>query len=180
LWLLYYADEMTARYPPVRTCVYCKSILDRNTDKLQQTLTDVGEKEPAPRAIGRTATNSHGRSMPSPPFDMPKISFESLQNSSEATSGLRLFCSWGNTSLTGKVTGIRSLTTRATPSFYLFPIPQSSIQAADHILLYAGKDVRIHSHFGIRTAAVSHFHTPDEFHTYSSGFTCSYQPAQAA
>jgi hypothetical protein len=81
--------------------------IDRNTDRLQHTITDTGEQDPAPGATGRTATNSHGRSMPNPPFGMPKISFESRYNSSEATSGLGLFCLWGNTFLTGKVTGTR-------------------------------------------------------------------------
>lgn len=57
-----------------------------------------------------------------------------------------LFCLWRNTSLTGKVIGTRSLTTLAPHSFHLLPIPQSSIQATDRILLYAGKDVRIHIH----------------------------------
>jgi len=42
--------------------------VDRNADTLQRTITDVGEHDPAPGATERTATNSHGQSMPSPPF----------------------------------------------------------------------------------------------------------------
>ena len=86
----------------------------------------------------RTRANTSEQRMSSPPFGMPKISFESQHNSSEATSGLRLLCMWGNTSLTGKVTGTRSLTTRAPHAFHPFPFPQSSIQAADHNPLHAG------------------------------------------
>jgi hypothetical protein len=91
---IYSQDETTARYLPFRTYVWCKPVLDRkidrNADTLQQTITDVGEHDPALQATGRTATNSHGQSMPYPPFGMPKISFEPRHNSSEATSGLRL------------------------------------------------------------------------------------------
>jgi hypothetical protein len=65
---------------------------DRNADKLQQTIMDVGKRDPALQATGRTATHSHGQSRSYPPFGMPKISFESHHNSSEATKGLRLFC----------------------------------------------------------------------------------------
>ena len=60
--------------------------------------------------------------MPNPPFGMPKISFESPQNSSEATRGLRRFCLWGNTPLTGKVTGTRSLTLE---HLYFHPLHQA-------------------------------------------------------
>lgn len=66
--------------------------IDRNADKLQQTITDVGEHDPALGATGRTATNIHGQAMTYPPFGMPKISFAFHQNSSEATRGLRRFC----------------------------------------------------------------------------------------
>ncbi len=77
--------------------------------------------------IGRHATfralcsKGHGGS--SPPFGMPKISFESHHNSSEATSCLRLFCLWGNTSLTGIVTGTRSFTFEhlSFPLFHISP-----------------------------------------------------------
>jgi hypothetical protein len=41
---------------------------DRNADTLQQTITDIGEQDPALGATGRTATDSHGQSMPYPPF----------------------------------------------------------------------------------------------------------------
>ena len=41
---------------------------DRNGDRLQCTITDVGRQDPALQATGRTATNSHGQSMPNPPF----------------------------------------------------------------------------------------------------------------
>jgi hypothetical protein len=43
-----------------------------------------------------------------------------------------------------KVTGTRSLTTLAPHAFPLFPITQSSIQATDHNLSYAGRDVLHH------------------------------------
>ena len=57
----------------------------------KQTTTDVGKQDPADHgATGRTATNSHGRSMPYLPFGMPSISFEPHHNSSKATSGLML------------------------------------------------------------------------------------------
>jgi hypothetical protein len=46
--------------------------VDRNADTLQQTTTDVREQDPAPGATGRTATNSHGQSMPNPPFGSPR------------------------------------------------------------------------------------------------------------
>ena len=115
-----------------------------NADNLQQTITDVGKQDPALQATGRTATNSHGQSMPYPPFGMPRIFFESHPNSSEATSGLGLFCLWGNTSLTATVTGTRSLTTRAPHALHLFPISHSSIQAIDHNLLYTGRDALYH------------------------------------
>jgi hypothetical protein len=81
--------------------------VDRNADKLQCTSTDTDKQEPALGATGRTVMNIYGQSRPYPPFGMPKILFESYHNSSEATSGLRLFYLWGNTSLTGKVTGTR-------------------------------------------------------------------------
>jgi len=72
LWLLHYQDETTAKYLPFRSCVWCKPVLDRNFDRnadtLQQTIQDVGEQDPALQATGRTATNSHGQSMPYPPF----------------------------------------------------------------------------------------------------------------
>jgi hypothetical protein len=58
--------------------------IDRNTDRLQHTITDTGEQDPALGATGRTATNSHGQSM-------PNISFEPRHTSSKATSGLRFF-----------------------------------------------------------------------------------------
>src|SRR5205823_2176626 len=67
---------------------------------------------PAQNGHGRTPANNACRV---PPFGMPKISFESHHNSSEATRGLRLFCVWGNTSLTGT----RSLTTLAHRSLHL-------------------------------------------------------------
>jgi hypothetical protein len=52
------------------------------------------------------------------------------------------FCLWGNTSLTGKVTGTRSLTARAPHHFSLLPIPQRSIQATNRILVLATSDIR--------------------------------------
>jgi hypothetical protein len=82
--------------------------------------------------------------VPSPPFGMPNILFESRYNSSEARSGLRRFCLWENKQLTGILTGTRSLTTLAPHAFHLFPIPQSSIQATDHNLSYAGRDALHH------------------------------------
>jgi hypothetical protein len=84
------------------THVRCvRTEIDRNADTLQRTITDVGEHDPALGATGRTAEAVF-------PFGMPKISFESHRNSSEAKSGLRLYCLWGNTSVKGKVTGTRS------------------------------------------------------------------------
>jgi len=63
---------MWARYLLFRKIVWCKPVLDRkfdrNADTLQRTITDVGEQDPAPGATGRTATNSHGQSMPYPFF----------------------------------------------------------------------------------------------------------------
>jgi hypothetical protein len=47
---------------------------DRNADTLQQTITDPYKQEPALGATGRTATNSHGQSMPYPPFGTPRLS----------------------------------------------------------------------------------------------------------
>ena len=82
LWLLYYADEMAARYPPFRIRVYCESVLDRkvdrNTEKLQQTITDVGEQDPAPGATGRTTTNSQGQSLTYPPFGISEFLLRTL------------------------------------------------------------------------------------------------------
>ena len=78
LWLLYYQDETTARDLPFRAFVWCKPVLDRKVDRnantLQQTITDAGKQDPALQAIGRTATNSHGRSMPYPPFGIIHLS----------------------------------------------------------------------------------------------------------
>jgi hypothetical protein len=54
-----------------------------------------------------TKANTSTQRKSSSPFFVPNISFESHHNSSEATRGLRRFCLWGNTSLTGKVTGTR-------------------------------------------------------------------------
>jgi len=42
--------------------------VDRNADTLQRTITVPCKREPALGATGRTATNSHGQSMPYPPF----------------------------------------------------------------------------------------------------------------
>jgi hypothetical protein len=47
----------------------------------------------------------------SSPFSMPEISFEFYYNSSKATRGLRLFCVWGNTSLTGTESLMKSCVT---------------------------------------------------------------------
>ena len=78
-----------------REFVKCKRVLDRkvdrNADTLQHTITDVGEQDPALGATGRTATNSHGQSMPYPPFGMPSFFFEPYHDSSKATSGSSLF-----------------------------------------------------------------------------------------
>ena len=145
---------MTARYPPFRTYVYFESVLDRkvdrNADTLQRTITDVCEYDPALQATGRTATNNHEQPMPYPPFGMPKISFESHHTSSEATSGLRLFCLWGNTSLTGKVTGTRSFTFGHL-SLYLQRVNAMSLSRASlpltwHLLYYKGTHVRRQTH----------------------------------
>src|SRR5579859_3322234 len=61
-----------------RAFVKCKRVLDRkvdrNADRLQQTITDVGEQDPALQATGRTATNSHGQSRPYPPFGITRLS----------------------------------------------------------------------------------------------------------
>jgi len=94
VWCFYsIAIELTDRCPPLSKIVWCKPVLDRkfdrNTEKLQRTITDVGKQDPALGATGRTATNSHGQSMPNPPFGMPSIYFEPHQNSSKATSRLR-------------------------------------------------------------------------------------------
>src|SRR5947209_13196735 len=45
--------------------------VDRNADTLQRTIADAGEQDFALAATGRTATNSHGQSMPYPPFGIP-------------------------------------------------------------------------------------------------------------
>jgi hypothetical protein len=42
--------------------------VDRNADTLQRKIMDTGKQEPAPGAIGGMAMNSHGQSMPNPPF----------------------------------------------------------------------------------------------------------------
>jgi hypothetical protein len=47
--------------------------VDRNVDTLQRTFTDVCEQDPAPGATGRTATDSHGQSMPNPPFGITRL-----------------------------------------------------------------------------------------------------------
>jgi len=96
VWCFYsIAIKLTDRCPPLSKSVWCKPVLDRkfdrNADALQRTITDVGEQDPAPGATGRTATDSHGQSMPNPPFGMPSIFFEPHHTSSKATSGLRFF-----------------------------------------------------------------------------------------
>src|SRR5260370_37132716 len=66
-----YAIKLTVRCLSLSTVVWCKPVLDRkvdrNADKHQHTITNFGEQEPALQATGRTATNSHGQSMPYPP-----------------------------------------------------------------------------------------------------------------
>jgi|SRR6266566_2357600 len=62
--------------------VECHTVLDRNfdrnTDKLQRTITDVSEQDPALGATGRTTTDCHGQSMPYPPFGTHRTALKML------------------------------------------------------------------------------------------------------
>ena len=57
-----------------------------------------------------------------------------------------IFCVWGNTSLTGKVTGTRSRLRLYMVLSIFFLLHQSSIQATDGVQMHAGKDMQIHIH----------------------------------